>query len=61
VGLTGKVLGPIGFALLLARGAWPVRAGVLVLTNDLVWWVPFALYLWDLRRASAPVAALRTD
>lgn len=47
VGLLGKVLGPLGFAVLLARGAWPWRAGVLILGNDLVWWLPFALYLRD--------------
>jgi hypothetical protein len=47
VGLLGKVLGPIGMLSLVARGVWPVRAVVLCLTNDLVWWVPFALYLKD--------------
>ena len=47
VGLLGKVLGPIGFAVLLARGDWPWRSAILVLTNDLVWWLPFALYLRD--------------
>lgn len=47
VGLLGKVLGPIGMLSLVARGAWPVRAVVLCVTNDLVWWVPFALYLQD--------------
>jgi len=47
VGLAGKVLGPIGLAVLLYRGAWPPRSAVLCLTNDLVWWVPFGLYLRD--------------
>ncbi len=47
VGLVGKILGPIGLAVLIVRGAWPLRSGVLCLTNDLVWWVPFALYLRD--------------
>jgi len=50
VGLTGKILGPIGFLVLLLAGQWPLRAGALILTNDLVWWVPFGLYLWDARR-----------
>jgi hypothetical protein len=55
VGLAGKVLGPIGLALLIARGLWPWRAAVLCLTNDFIWWVPFALYLRDVwpRRAAA--------
>jgi hypothetical protein len=47
VGLLGKVLGPIGLAVLIVRGEWPARSVILCLTNDLVWWVPFALYLHD--------------
>jgi len=47
VGLLGKVLGPIGMLNLVATDAWPARAVVLCLTNDLVWWIPFGLYLKD--------------
>jgi hypothetical protein len=47
VGLAGKVLGPIGLAALIVRGAWPLRAIVLCLTNDVIWWIPFAVYLRD--------------
>jgi hypothetical protein len=47
VGLLGKLLGPIGLGLLLWRGEWPLRASVLCISNDLVWWLPFALYLHD--------------
>lgn len=47
VGLLGKVLGPIGLAVLLLRGTWPPRALVLCLPNDLFWWLPFGLYLHD--------------
>ena len=53
VGLLGKVLGPIGLAQLIATGAWPMKAIVLCVTNDFIWWVPFALYLLDARGASA--------
>ena len=49
VGLIGKVLGPIGMAQLLWSGAWPPAAVVLCVTNDLIWWIPFGLYLWDAR------------
>jgi len=58
VGLTGKVLGPIGMGWLIASGAWPPSALVLCLTNDCIWWIPFGVYLrdaWpfsDSRRAS---------
>lgn len=47
VGLLGKVLGPIGMAQLVLSGAWPASSIVLCLTNDLIWWIPFGLYLHD--------------
>lgn len=47
VGLSGKVLGPIGLAWLVLIGEWPLMAGVACLTNDLIWWLPFGLYLHD--------------
>lgn len=47
VGLTGKVLGPIGMADLIVRGEWPASTLILCLTNDFIWWVPFGLYLVD--------------
>ena len=47
VGLTGKILGPIGLFMLLWQGTWPPATLVLCLTNDFIWWIPFALYLRD--------------
>ena len=47
VGLTGKVLGPIGMVQLIWTGSWPWSALVLCLTNDFVWWIPFGAYLYD--------------
>lgn len=47
LGLIGKVLGPIGLGILIASGRWPVRTVVLCLTNDVIWWPVFGLYLWD--------------
>ncbi len=47
VGLAGKVLGPVGLAQLIWTGEWPLSTAVLCLTNDLVWWLPFSLYLRD--------------
>jgi uncharacterized membrane protein HdeD (DUF308 family) len=47
VGLAGKVLGPIGLATLILKGVWPLSTIVLCLTNDFIWWIPFALYLKD--------------
>jgi hypothetical protein len=54
VGLAGKLLGPIGLAWLIWRGVWPVRSLVLCLTNDFIWWIPFALYLRDAKRFANP-------
>lgn len=47
VGLTGKVLGPIGMFTLVSSGTWPLSTFLLCITNDVVWWIPFALYLCD--------------
>lgn len=64
VGLLGKLLGPIGLAVLLVRGTWPFATIVLCLTNDLIWWIPFGLYLrdawpWFLGDLRAPPPAAR--
>jgi len=45
VGLLGKVLGPIGWAFNVISGEWPLKSIILILTNDLIWWVPFTAYL----------------
>jgi peroxiredoxin len=45
VGLMGKVLGPIGFAWSASSGNLPWLFGWTILTNDLIWWVPFGLIL----------------
>ncbi|MEM9644155.1 MAG: hypothetical protein AAF989_04095, partial [Planctomycetota bacterium] len=52
VGLIGKVLGPIGFfgSILFARsgdgGQLPLSWGWTIVTNDLIWWGPFASILY---------------
>src|SRR5688572_11922336 len=47
VGLLGKFLGPAGMANLIATGQWPREAAILIIGNDLIWWIPFTLYLRD--------------
>ena len=47
VGLLGKLLGPMGLILLLWRGQWPMATVILCITNDVLWWIPFGLYLYD--------------
>jgi hypothetical protein len=45
VGLLGKIFGPIGFVQAVTSGAFAPKMGLTILTNDLIWWVPFALIL----------------
>jgi hypothetical protein len=47
VGLTGKVLGPVGLVYLIATGTWPLETIIIAVTNDFIWWPAFALYLVD--------------
>ena len=47
VGLAGKILGPVGLAWLILTDTWPADTVIMIITNDLVWWVPFAVYLRD--------------
>lgn len=51
IGLLGKVFGPIGFAAALLKGTFPPSFGLTIVTNDLIWWLPFGLILWDAARS----------
>jgi hypothetical protein len=50
VGFIGKVLGSAAMLYLVVTGTWPWKAMWLCVTNDLIWLVPFAMYLYDSRR-----------
>ena len=52
VGLLGKVCGPIGFVASAASGRFPWSMGWTILTNDLIWWLPFGLILWHAARTA---------
>ena len=56
VGLLGKIFGPIGFVMALVEGTFTLRAGLTIITNDLIWWVPFTLLLWQAYRTHRPQA-----
>jgi small multidrug resistance pump len=58
IGLLGKTLGPLGFAIAVANGGLPARFGWTLLANDVVWWIPFALFLREAARASGGWAPL---
>ena len=45
VGFLGKIFGPIGFAQALYLEKLPIEFGYTIITNDLIWWVPFFLIL----------------
>ena len=46
VGLLGKIFGPIGFAGAVTSGRFPLAMGWTIVTNDLIWWLPFGVILW---------------
>jgi len=52
VGLLGKIFGPIGFMGAVLRGELPWAFGATLLTNDLVWWIPFGGILLSVLRQS---------
>jgi hypothetical protein len=50
IGFLGKLLGPIGFLWALIAGQLPLAFGWTILTNDLIWWPAFLLFLRDAAR-----------
>lgn len=56
VGFLGKIFGPIGFVFNYLQDIVPAAFGWTLITNDLIWWIPFFLILktahqfgWPLR------------
>lgn len=45
VGFLGKIFGPMGYVLNLLQGMEYPQFGYMLITNDLIWWIPFALIL----------------
>jgi hypothetical protein len=45
VGFLGKIFGPIGFIFNYVQGKVPASFAWTLITNDLIWWVPFFLIL----------------
>ena len=57
-GLLGKILGPIGFVGAVVGGVFPAAFGLVIVLNDLIWWVPFSLILLQAYRSNrAPKGA----
>lgn len=61
VGFLGKVFGPLGMVQALWTGALPWGFALNCVTNDVIWWVPFALilkYAWDHHQADSGAGVL---
>ena len=58
VGLAGKILGPIGWMLAVHAGELPMRTFALIAFDDIVWWLPFALFLLEGTDAGTRIRAL---
>lgn len=56
VGFLGKIFGPIGYAAGVVRGEVPPAFGWTLPTNDLIWWIPFAMILYHAFRANTETA-----
>lgn len=52
LGLLGKIFGPLGFVWSAASGQLPLAFGLTLLTNDLIWWPAFGLFLRQAARIS---------
>ena len=46
VGLLGKLFGPLGFLINYLAGNIPFNFFYTLITNDLIWWIPFSLIIW---------------
>ncbi|HEV8658367.1 MAG TPA: hypothetical protein VGS96_07030 [Thermoanaerobaculia bacterium] len=47
IGLAGKVLGPIGWVLSVGSAELPARTFPLIVFDDLIWWLPFSMFLLE--------------
>lgn len=53
VGFIGKILGPIGFIKALYDGVFNASFAVVIVFNDLIWWVPFGIILFQSYKSHA--------
>lgn len=47
IGLLGKIFGPIGFLWGWWTGQMPGVVGLTLLTNDLLWWPAFGMFVYE--------------
>jgi hypothetical protein len=58
IALLGKVLGPLGFLGAVATHGLPLAFGVVIVTNDLIWWPAFVAFVVDAAHVSGGWRAL---
>ncbi|QOV87899.1 hypothetical protein [Humisphaera borealis] len=46
VAFLGKIFGPIGWLIAWHNDRLPGITGLTILTNDLIWWIPYGRFLW---------------
>jgi peroxiredoxin len=61
VGFLGKIFGPMGYVMGRVRGDVPPEFGVTLLTNDLIWWVPFSMMLYAAFRFHSGARAIADE
>lgn len=54
VGIVGKTLGPIGFAIGLLHGVFAWRGAPMIVMNDLIWLLPFWVIMVRAWRTEPP-------
>jgi hypothetical protein len=57
IGLAGKLLGPAGWVQAVTATEWPIRTITLIIFSDVIWWMPFILFMLEGRRAGARLRA----
>jgi hypothetical protein len=50
VGFMGKIFGPLGFIMNYAQNNVPFSFSYTLISNDLIWWIPFGLILWNVHK-----------
>ena len=61
LGFTKFTLGILGFGAALVKREIPLDSLWMMLVDDLIWWVPFAMILWASLRAHAGVPPTRSE
>ena len=58
IGFLGKVFGTVGYVFSAVSGQLPLSFGWVILLNDVIWLIPFAMYLRDAARHYGGAKAL---